>query len=210
MRHPALFALTLIGVWGLSTLSGIADDADRCVNATGREGIAACDRVIASGETGTHGRAVAYSYRGRARLKIGEYDRAIADFDASIRLDPANAWTFNNRGSAWYFRGDPDRAIADFDEAIQRDPAYALAYHNRGEVRKDKGDFNGAIADYGTAIRLDPDYTAAYTDRALAYQRIGDRARAGQDFRAALSQPAKYSDGEQAQTTFQVLPPPHQ
>jgi hypothetical protein len=68
-------------------------------------------------------------------------------------------------------------------------------------VRKDKGDFNGAIADYGTAIRLDPDYTAAYTDRALAYQRIGDLARAGQDFRAALSQPAKYGDGEQAQTT---------
>jgi tetratricopeptide (TPR) repeat protein len=201
MRHHALFALTLIGVWGLSTLSGIADDADRCVNATDREGIAACDRVIASGETGAHGRAVAYSYRGRARLNIGEYDRAIADFDVSIRLDPASAWTFNNRGSAWYFKGDADRAIADFDEAIQRDPAYALAYHNRGEVRNDKGDFNGAIADYGTAIRLDPDYTAAYTDRALAYQRIGDLAQAGQDFRAALSQPAKYSDGEQAQTT---------
>jgi tetratricopeptide (TPR) repeat protein len=200
MRHRALFALTLVGVWGLSTLSGIADDADRCVNATGREGIAACDRVIASGDIGARGRAVAYSYRGRAWLKIREYDRAIADFDASIRLDPASAWTFNNRGSAWYFKGDPDRAIADFDEAIQRDPAYALAYHNRGEVRKDKGDFNGAIADYGTAIGLDPDYTAVYTDRALAYERIGDLTRAGQDFRTALSQPAKYGDGEQAQT----------
>jgi tetratricopeptide (TPR) repeat protein len=41
---------------------------------------------------------------------MGEYDRAIADFDASIRLDPASAWTFNNRGSAWYFKGDRDRA----------------------------------------------------------------------------------------------------
>jgi tetratricopeptide (TPR) repeat protein len=201
MRRRALFALTLIGVWGLSTLSGIADDADNCVNASGREGIAACDRVIASGETGARGRAVAYSYRGRAWLKIGEYDRAIADFDASIRLDPANAWTFNNRGSAWYFKGDRDRAIADFDKAIQRDPAYALAYHNRGEVRKDKGDFNGAIADYGDAIGLDPEYTAAYTDRALAYERIGDVTRAEQDFRTALAQPAKYSDGEQAQAT---------
>jgi hypothetical protein len=102
MRFRALFALTLVGVWGLSTLYGIADDADRCVNATGREAMAACTRVITSGETGSRGRAVAYYSRGQGWLKTGEYDRAIADFDASISLDPASAWTFNNRGSAWY------------------------------------------------------------------------------------------------------------
>jgi tetratricopeptide (TPR) repeat protein len=201
MRRRALFALTLVGVWGFSTLSGVADDADRCVNATGREGIAACDRVIAFGEIGRRGRAVAHYYRGLARLGTGEYGHAIADFDTSIRLDPESAWTFNNRGTAWYVKGDRDRALADFDNAIQRDPAYAVAYHNRGEVWKDKGDFNRAIADYAKAIGLDPDYTAAYTDRALAYERIGDLAQAGQDFRTALTRPAKYSDGQQAQAT---------
>jgi hypothetical protein len=201
MRCRALFALTLVGAWCVSTLSGTADDADRCVNAIGREGIDACGRVITSSETGSRGRAIAYYHRGQTWLKTGEFDRAIADFDASIRLDPASAWTYNNRGSAWYFKGDPDRAIVDFDKAIQRDPAYALAYHNRGEIRKDKGDFNGAIADYGAAIGLDSGYTAAYVDRALAYERIGDLARARQDFRTALSQPAKFSDGEQAQAT---------
>jgi hypothetical protein len=201
MRCRALFALTLVGVWGLSTLSVIADDADGCVNATGRDGIAACDRVIASGKIGGGRLAFAYYNRGLARLELGEYDRAIADFDASIRLDAASAPTFNNRGTAWYAKGDPDRAIADFDKAIHLDPAYAFAYHNRGEVWKDRGDFNRAIADHGKAIGLDPGYTAAYLDRALAYERIGDLIRAGQDFRTALSQPAKYSDGQQAQAT---------
>jgi hypothetical protein len=38
MRCHALFALALVGTWSLSALSGIADDADRCGNATGREG----------------------------------------------------------------------------------------------------------------------------------------------------------------------------
>jgi tetratricopeptide (TPR) repeat protein len=201
MRWRALFALTLVGGWGLSTLSGIADDADRCVNAAGREGIAACDRVIASGKIGGSGLAFAYYNRGIARLEMGEYDRAIADFDASIRLDPTSASTFNNRGSAWYAKGDPDRAITDFDKVIQLDPNYAFAYNNRGEVWKDKGDFNRAIADYGKAIGLDPGYTAAYTNRALVYERIGDLTRAGQDFRAALATSARYSDGPRAQVT---------
>jgi hypothetical protein len=201
VRCRALFALTLLVMWGLSTLSAIADDADRCVNAAGREAIVACDRVIASGETGSRGRAVAYYHRGQAWLKTGEYDRAIADFDASIRLDPASAWTYNNRGTAWYFKGERVRAFADFEAAVQRDPEYAIAWHNRGEVRKDNGDFDSAIADYGKAIGLDAGYTAAYVDRALAYERVGDLTKARDDFRAALSQPAKYSDGEQAQAT---------
>jgi tetratricopeptide (TPR) repeat protein len=201
MRCRALFALTLVGVWGLSTLPGTADDADRCINTIGREGIAACDRVIASGKIGGSRLAFAYYNRGLAELEIGEYDRAIADLDASIRLDPTSASTFNNRGSAWYAKGDPDRAIADFDKAIQLDPAYAFAYNNRGEVWRDKGDFNRAIADYGKAISLDPGYTAAYTNRALAYERIGDLPRAGQDFRTALMMSAKYSDGQRAQAT---------
>lgn len=201
MRCHALFALTLVGVWSLSTLSGIADDADRCVNASGREGLAACDRVIASGKIGSSGLAFAYYNRGLAELETGDYDRAIVDFDASIRLDPASASTFNNRGSAWYAKGDPDRAIADFDKAIQLDPAYAFAYHNRGEVWRDRGDFKRAITDYSKAIGFDPSYTAAYTDRALAYERIGDLARAKEDFRAALTLSGKYSDGERAQAT---------
>jgi tetratricopeptide (TPR) repeat protein len=203
MRRCALFALTLVGTWGLSTLSGVADDADRCGKATGREGIDACTRVIASGETGSRGRAVAFYNRGQDWFHAGEYDRAIADFDAAIRLNPASAWTLNNRGTAWYFKGDPDRAFADFDAAVQRDPEYARAWHNRGEVRRDKGNFNGAVADYGKAIELDPGYTAAYVHRALAYESAGDLARARQDFSAALSRPAKDRDGEQAQATAQ-------
>jgi Tfp pilus assembly protein PilF len=201
MRSRALFALILVGVWGLSTLSVIANDADRCVNATGREGIAACDRLIVSGKIGGSRLAFAYYNRGLAKLEMSEYDRAIEDFDASIRLDPASASTFNNRGSAWYAKGDPDRALDDFNKAIELDRAYAFAYNNRAEVWKDKGDFNRAIADYGKAIDLDPGYTAAHTDRALAYERIGDLRRATDDFRAALTLSAKYSDGQRAQAT---------
>ena len=38
------------------------------------------------------------STRGIVLLRLGEYDKSIADFDASLKINPKNAW-------AWYGRG---------------------------------------------------------------------------------------------------------
>jgi outer membrane protein OmpA-like peptidoglycan-associated protein/tetratricopeptide (TPR) repeat protein len=176
------------------------DGADDCAG-SGRDDIAACDRLIASGKLTDSQLASAYYNRGLARLDMGEYDRAIADFDQSTGLDPTTAWTFNNRGIAWYAKGNLDRAAADFDQAIRLDPKYALAYNNRGEVLKDRKDFLRAIDDYSAAITLDSGYTAAYVNRGLAYERIGDEPRARDDFNAALSLPGKHADSREALDT---------
>jgi tetratricopeptide (TPR) repeat protein len=56
-----------------------------------------------------------------------EYDKAIADYDEAIRLDPKYAIAFNNRGSAWLIKKEYDKAIADYDEAIRLDPKYVNA-----------------------------------------------------------------------------------
>ena len=49
----------------------------------------------------------------------GDLERAIADFDQAVRLDPKSAAAFNDRGTSYGMRGDNDRAIADFDAAHQ-------------------------------------------------------------------------------------------
>ena len=63
-----------------------------------------------------------------------EYDKAIADYDQAIRLDPKYAAAYHNRGLAWYAKKEYDKAIADYDEAIRLDPKYAVAYDNRGDA----------------------------------------------------------------------------
>ena len=106
----------------------------------------------------------------------GDLDRAIADFNEAIRLDPdpKDARAYNNRGHAWRNKGDLDRAIADYSEAIRLDPKFARAYYNRGFAWRDKGDLDRAIADYTEAIRLDPKNAAYYRSRGYAYFHKGD------------------------------------
>ena len=54
----------------------------------------------------------------------GDQDRAIADYDQAIRLDPGLAHAYANRGSAYTDKMDYDRAIADLDQAIRLDPGF--------------------------------------------------------------------------------------
>src|SRR5450830_460290 len=78
-----------------------ADDVGSCASARGDEALEACSRVIESGQTSGVGLAVVHRNRGNAFRIKGDNDRAIADFDAAIRLDPKYAFAFYNRGLAW-------------------------------------------------------------------------------------------------------------
>ena len=68
--------------------------------------------------------AIAYNNRGNAYAAKGDYDRAIQDFDQSIKLNPAYAKPFNNRGVAYLKKGEYDLAIKNLDEAIRLNPNY--------------------------------------------------------------------------------------
>src|SRR5712671_5024664 len=94
-RCLVLMLSILFGAAGLAAKSAAADDAESCSKAAALEGISACERVIASGKFSGRSLAFAHYNRGLALLELGEYDRAINDFDIASRLDPTNASTFN-------------------------------------------------------------------------------------------------------------------
>jgi lipoprotein NlpI len=148
--------------------------------------ISACSRIIDSNGETMHKRAVAFANRASAYVKKGDSDRAIADANEAIRLDPKVAGAFINRAGAYLQNGDNDRAIADASEAIQRDPKYAVAYRNRADAYLQKDDNDRAIADYSEAIRLDPKAAVAYLNRGVAYMYKGDNDRAIADYNEAI------------------------
>jgi tetratricopeptide (TPR) repeat protein len=158
---------------------------DWCVNKgdayTPDLAINTCTASIQSGRWSGQGLAWAYYNRGRAYAAKGDNDRAIADYNAALRLDPKFAFAYDNQGNAYHAKGDYHRAIADHNEALRLDPNFAHAYYNRGSAYAAKGDLDRAIADYNEAIELDSKYAAAYNGRCWA------RALTGRDLAQALA-----------------------
>jgi tetratricopeptide (TPR) repeat protein len=109
--------------------------------------------------------ALFYNRRGNAYMYRHDYDRAIADFNQAIRLDPEYAKAYNGRGATYFRKGDYDRAMSDYDRAIRLDPKYAVTYVNRGYVHEKKRDYRRAIADYDQALKLDPNNAFARVNR---------------------------------------------
>jgi tetratricopeptide (TPR) repeat protein/tRNA A-37 threonylcarbamoyl transferase component Bud32 len=127
-----------------------------------------------------------YIARGKAHFNRGEHARAIADFDAAVRLDPKNVKAYFNRGYTYRKMGAYSRAIADFDAAIRLDPGLAKAYYNRGNAHHARGDYARAIADFGEAIRLDPNNAQAYNNRGYAHASRREYDRAVADYGEAI------------------------
>jgi tetratricopeptide (TPR) repeat protein len=196
------FSHRLPAFYTLDVQAATSHPADfyRCTGDVGDdEKISVCGSVIA-GTTDAARLAAAHQHRAVAYVNKGEFARAIADFDQSIKRDATSALAFNNRGIAWQRKGELDRAIADHTEAIRLDPKdNAGAYRFRSQAWRAKGDADRAIADATQAIRLFPDYNAAFTERGLAYEKKGDIERARADYHVALAMPPKYASGAEAQ-----------
>ncbi|HEX5845114.1 MAG TPA: tetratricopeptide repeat protein [Rhodoplanes sp.] len=184
----AILAACLIAAGVSSAASAKRDrDWDTCNGSDDDASIIGCTNVLNRGARETQSdRATAYNNRGWSYSDKGDHDRAIADFDEAIRLDPKLAIAFVNRGWSYERKGDYDRAIADYDEAIRLDPNYSLAHNNRGWARNLKGEYDQAIVDFGEAIRTDPKDATAYVNRCDAYNRKGQQDRAVQDCEAAI------------------------
>jgi len=120
--------------------------------------IGGCTALLQSDGSSAGNRAAAYINRDIAYAGKKDYDRAIADFNEAIRLNPSLASAYNNRGSAVQDKGDYDRAIADYSEAIRLNPSYAVAYSNRGNLFEARGRRTEAIADFRQALAINPDH----------------------------------------------------
>ena len=119
--------------------------------------------------------SAAYHTRGAARAALGDYDKAITDFDAAIRLNPETAINYLDRGLAKETLGEMDAAKADFEKAARIDGDLAENYYKEGRGKNDGHAYEAAMASFDKAIRLNPEYASVYSNRALSQNALGRR-----------------------------------
>jgi tetratricopeptide (TPR) repeat protein len=89
--------------------------------------------------------------RGYSLVKLAQYDRAIADFNAALKLKPDHFDALRNRGWAYWLQGDLNRAIADYDAALKLDPDDTGARSDRRAVGR-----HGRDRPLDRGLRQDP------------------------------------------------------
>jgi tetratricopeptide (TPR) repeat protein len=152
-----------------------------------------------------------YLQRGNVYYRIPDFERAIADYDKAIQLNPADANAFNNRGVVYAARGDYSSAVADLTQAIQLEPDNPVAYYSRGNVYVLSGGYDEAIADLDKVLQLRPDSPETYFSRGRIYTLKGDLRRAKTDLEAALrlsKDPVLLQQASAILDTLNALPKP--
>jgi tetratricopeptide (TPR) repeat protein len=131
------------------------------------------------------GSATAYINRGLSWDEMGRRDRAIADFERAIALDPRNDFAYNNMGFIYGRDGQYERSLEYFQKAIALNPQRADSYCNLGLSYFFMKQYDNALENYNQAIRLKPDFDMAYLNRGNLFLTTGNRERALADYRKA-------------------------
>lgn len=129
--------------------------------------------------------SVALYNRGYARFAQRAYDKAIADYDDAILLDPSLGPAYNNRCLTRAIAGrDLVKAMADCNLALKLMPTSLDVREVRGFIYLKLGDPAIAIAEYNAALAIDPNQPLALWGRGLARIRDG-QTREGEADQAA-------------------------
>src|SRR5437773_905563 len=125
----------------------------------------------------------------------GDLDKAIAHFEAALRirsrkLDPhynvGSAFVRMNLADALARKGQPDEAMVHYEEAIRLQPNYADAYYNRGNVLFAEGRIDEAMADWEKTLQIQPNDADAHTCIGNALLRKGSLKEAIAHYEKAL------------------------
>jgi tetratricopeptide (TPR) repeat protein len=152
-----------------------SDDLWNC-----RNDVAACTRLINDRASPMNVRAFAYTMRASFLQASKDLDRALADQNESIRLDPKEAHSYYARGTIYRDKGELRRAIEDYNRSLElkRDP---LVLSFRGIAWFGLGEFDRAIADFTENLKATPGNELSLGFRCRA------RAATGRDLPVALA-----------------------
>jgi tetratricopeptide (TPR) repeat protein len=150
--------------------------------------------------------AWALEHRGLVLRRMGELDKALADFTQAASVEPRDEDACYRAGSIWFERQDYDKAIEWYSKAIAAKDdeadswlARGVCYWNQclqkgiGFWSEDGAVIDLAEQDFTRAIELAPDMAVAYLDRGMVR---GSKAREHRNFIKTLIMDKAADDAE--------------
>ncbi len=132
--------------------------------------------------------AGAYAWRGFTYCKQGDEQKAFADFDSAIKINPENFLPYNLLDITYGLNENFVGKVIDYlTKIIGANPQNSQAYFHRGKAYFKRGELDNAIADYDKSIELNPDNAEVYGNRGLALYGKGDLSGAIESFTQGIN-----------------------
>ncbi len=154
------------------------------------------------------GRSSAYVFAARcdADRLTGKRDRAAADCDKALTIDPKSRRGLWARGRLALTGGRYTDAIADLNAYITQNPKGSdTAYYFRGYAYNRIQSFRQALEDLQTYVQRVPNDADGYKERAIARNGLGDKDGALADFDVAMRDYKKAGDATAADRITQLV-----
>ncbi len=132
-------------------------------------------------------RAEAYAEQGLDGDRPDDLERACADANAALQLNPTRAAAFRQRSRARRGLLQEAGALADADEAVRLEPQNPQGYFTRGRAHAHQGEDAEAIRDFTETLRLDPQHARALAYRGVSRFELQDDVAARDDCERAVA-----------------------
>lgn len=136
---------------------------------------------------GSSGDVEIVAARGDMFVRMGDWDRALAELTTELSMRPGRYLAAARRGDAWRGKGNSDNALNEYALAARMAPAYWPARHARAGIYAERGEYDKALAEYDAVLRYAPRHGATFAQR-CGVKVILDRPDAAGDCEAALEQ----------------------
>jgi tetratricopeptide (TPR) repeat protein len=152
------------------------------------EAAGAYSRAIEIGAAAGRESWVTFYQRGIAYERAGEWDRAEADFERALELEPDQPLVLNYLGYSWVeLRRNLDAARAMIERAVALRPEDGYITDSLGWVLYRLGDYAGAVEWLEKAVALEPVDPVINDHLGDAYWKVGRRLEAEFQWKRARS-----------------------
>jgi Tfp pilus assembly protein PilF len=116
--------------------------------------------------------------KGNEYIQTGQFDKAVAEFEAVLKAEPERVSALTNLGVAYYNVLRLEDAIAQYQKALEVGPDDADIHSNMAAAYVQKGDLAQALAEYQKAITINPKLAQAHFGLAVVYLQQGQNDQA--------------------------------
>jgi len=142
----------------------------------GKDLLESCDYALMYSNLSLKDQAATYANRGIVHAAMNDFDSAMDDYEAAIKMKPLSPEFYVNRGNSYFMTRDYAKALDDYELSIKMGIRQLhFVHYNMGMVFEKLGSEESAESEYQLAMEINPGWDLPETRLVMMKQRMAEK-----------------------------------